>query len=119
MRRHRTPDYVRLMNSRAWRRLRRTYLSQHPLCEDCLLVDRTTPAREVHHIRPIESEAGRPEMMKTLALDPANLRALCATCHQEAHRLLASSSKAVAKERAKDALDSFVSYYLSDPSPIK
>ena len=58
-------------------------------------------------------------MMKTLALDPANLRALCATCHQEAHRLLASSSKAVAKERAKDALDSFVSYYLADLSPIK
>ena len=58
-------------------------------------------------------------MMKALALDPANLRALCATCHQEAHRLLASSSKSVAKERAKDALDSFVSYYLVDPPPIK
>lgn len=119
MRRHRTRDYVRLMNSRAWRRLRLTYLSQHPLCEDCLLVDRTTPAREVHHIRPIESAAGRPEEMKALALDPRNLRALCTSCHQEAHRLLASSSKAVARERAKEALDSFVSHYLADPPPIK
>lgn len=112
MRRHRTPEYSRLVNSHRWRRLRRAYLAQHPLCEDCLLDDRTTIATEVHHVQPIESAAGHPDEMSRLCFDADNLRALCHRCHVEEHRDLASSSRAVAKERAKEALDSFAQRYL-------
>ena len=112
MRRHRTPEYSRLVNSHRWRRLRRAYLSLHPLCEDCLLDDRTTIATEVHHVLPIESATGRPDEMKRLCFDATNLRALCHHCHVEEHRTLASSSRAVAKKRAKEALDSFAKHYL-------
>lgn len=110
--RHRTPDYQRLIRSRRWRRLRAAYLTEHPLCEDCMMKDKTTPAKEVHHIRPIESQAGRPDEMAALCFDPLNLRALCHACHMEAHRVLASSSKEVAKERAKESLDAFAARFL-------
>lgn len=111
---HRTPDYLRLIRSHRWRRLRRAYLTEHPLCEDCLKADRARPATEVHHIRPIESAAGRREQMTSLCFDPMNLRALCHPCHVEAHRALASASKEVAKERAKEALDAFTERFLKE-----
>lgn len=113
MKRHRTREYSRLMNSHRWRRLRRAYLALHPLCEDCLLDDRTTIATEVHHIRPIESSAGRPMDMQALAFDPCNLRALCRPCHIEAHRILHSSSLELSKERARAELSAFEATYLA------
>ena len=119
MRRHRTEEYAHLMNSRAWRRLRMSYRLPHPLCEDCLLKDCTTPAKEVHHIYPIERAAGRPNDMKRLCLDPANLRALCHACHVKAHQRLASSSKQEAKARAREALDAFTERYLAVPDDVK
>jgi 5-methylcytosine-specific restriction endonuclease McrA len=63
----------------AWRRLRAEYLSQHPLCElrdhpsvegSCLEL-----ATQVDHRQPIAAGGAR--------LDPANLRALCESCHSK------------------------------------
>lgn len=102
------------MNSRRWRRLRQAYLSAHPLCEDCEQAGRTTPANEVHHIRPIERCAGRPIDMQELAFNPCNLRALCKACHIEAHRVLHSNSLSSSKERARAELSAFAGAYLSD-----
>lgn len=112
MKRHRTREYSQLMNSHRWRRLRRAYLALHPLCEDCLLDDRTTIATEVHHVQPIESAPGHPDEMARLCFDADNLRALCHRCHVEEHRIIASGSRERAKERAKDALGSFAKRYL-------
>ena len=56
-----------------WRRLRRRYIAAHPLCEDCEAAGRLTPAREVHHRKPVVQGGG--------FLDEANLRALCKPCH--------------------------------------
>ena len=114
MNRHRTKEYARLIGSRAWRRLRASYLREHPLCEDCLKEDCTTPATEVHHIRPIESATGRPEDMQNLCFDPMNLRALCHFCHVKEHQRLASSSKEISRARAMEALDAFIAQYLKE-----
>lgn len=114
MKRHRTKEYARLMNSRRWRRLRASYLSAHPVCEDCEAQGRTTIATEVHHIRPIEERAGRPDDMRVLAFDPCNLRALCRPCHIEAHRVLHSNSLDSSKERARAELTAFASAYLPE-----
>ena len=102
------------MNSRRWRRLRAAYLSAHPVCEDCEEKGYTTIATEVHHIRPIEERAGRPDDMQELAFSPCNLRALCRPCHIEAHRVLHSHSLSSSKERARAELTAFASAYLSE-----
>lgn len=57
-----------------WWNLRRAYLKQHPLCQDC----NVHIAEEVHHVIP---RSKRPD----LTLDSSNLRALCAKCHASVH----------------------------------
>ena len=111
--RHRTKDYARIMNSRAWRRLRREYLALHPVCEDCEASGITTVATEVHHVIPVESAAGRPDDMQALALDASNLRALCHACHVEAHRVLRSNDVQTVKDRSASEVEAFADAYLS------
>lgn len=94
--------------------MRASYLSAHPVCEDCEQAGRTTIATEVHHIRPIEERAGRPLDMQALAFDHCNLRALCKACHIEAHRVLHSNGLSSSKERARAELTAFASAYLSE-----
>lgn len=57
---------------RAWKRIRDAYMAAHPLCEECDLAGRITPATEVHHVIPL-SNGG------THSRD--NLMALCKICH--------------------------------------
>ena len=52
----------------------RQYLGEHPLCHDCLSVDRVEPANEVHHIKKVKEH---PE----LRLVRGNLMCLCKSCH--------------------------------------
>lgn len=58
-----------------WVKVRKTYLMQHPMCEQCEKEGRITPAREVHHIKAINDGGAR--------LDPDNLMAVCRPCHQK------------------------------------
>lgn len=58
-----------------WRKVRKTYLLQHPLCEECEKHGRVTPAKEVHHIKAISEGGDR--------LNPDNLMAVCRACHQK------------------------------------
>lgn len=93
-------DYVRLIHSRRWLRLRRAVLEAHPVCQDCLAAGRLSPATEVHHVRPVEdapTRAGKEERM----YDPSNLRALCRPCHRAAHVRMGQGGKAGAQRRAK------------------
>jgi len=55
-----------------WRKIRATYIAKHPLCEQCKLAGRLTPAQEVHHKKPL-ADGG------THAID--NLMSLCTSCH--------------------------------------
>ena len=57
---------------RAWKRIRDSYIAEHPLCEQCQRDGKLTPAEEVHHIQPL-AQGG------THARD--NLMALCPSCH--------------------------------------
>jgi 5-methylcytosine-specific restriction protein A len=59
---------------RLWRKFRLQFLASNPLCADCLKSDVIAPATEPHHKQKL---ADRPD----LRLDPANVMALCKTCH--------------------------------------
>jgi 5-methylcytosine-specific restriction protein A len=77
--------YLALIHSTRWLALRRSYITMHPLCEECRRQGITRPATEVHHVRPIEGGGTEAEMTRR-AFDPTNLRALCTECHHAAHR---------------------------------
>ena len=55
-----------------WRRIRRAYVTEHPVCEMCLLEHRATPVEEVHHIYPLDHGGTN---------DFINLMSLCKSCH--------------------------------------
>jgi 5-methylcytosine-specific restriction endonuclease McrA len=57
-----------------WRRLRKVFLLQHPLCYECQRRGLLIPATQVHHV---DERRLRPE----LALEWNKLHALCAPCH--------------------------------------
>lgn len=56
----------------AWRKIRKRYIDNHPLCEECLKNGRLTKANEVHHIIPLRRGGTN---------DESNLMALCKSCH--------------------------------------
>lgn len=69
-------------NNSNWRKLRDTYLRQNPLCEDCLLEGKVTPATDVHHK---ESPFKGATINYHKLLDYDNLQALCKECHGNHH----------------------------------
>ena len=76
---------VKYYNSRGWKSLRNSYIKMHPLCERCLLNDRSVPATDVHHIKPFLSGKTDTERWQLL-LDYSNLMSLCEHCHHEVHK---------------------------------
>jgi 5-methylcytosine-specific restriction protein A len=56
----------------AWRRVRASYLSAHPLCERCETDGRLIPATEVHHKFPLDRGGTH---------NSQNLMSLCKPCH--------------------------------------
>ena len=74
----------RFYKSKAWQRTRETYCkSRACLCEECLKRGEIVPGEIVHHIKPItEDNINNPDI--TLSWD--NLRLLCRSCHEQAHR---------------------------------
>ncbi|RQD77354.1 MAG: HNH endonuclease [Candidatus Syntrophonatronum acetioxidans] len=62
-----------------WHKIRKRYIARNPYCEDCRAKGIIREAKEVHHVRSIR-EAPH------LRYSPENLRALCLSCHAEAHR---------------------------------
>lgn len=71
----------KIYNSKQWKQLRNSYITEHPLCEQCLLEDNITPAEDVHHIKPFLSGITYNEIL-SLAYDYNNLMSLCKQCHQ-------------------------------------
>lgn len=64
---------------RSWKRIRDRYISEHPLCEDCLSRGIYRSAEEVHHKLPL-ADGGTHEKN--------NLVSLCRSCHMKAHGVL-------------------------------
>ena len=75
---------AKFYSSKAWRLLRSSYYATHPLCERCLLNNKTTPTTEIHHIKPFLSGRDENEQWQLL-LDERNLQAVCSECHDEIH----------------------------------
>ncbi|MBE6926886.1 MAG: HNH endonuclease [Ruminococcaceae bacterium] len=61
---------------RVWKRIRDSYVQQHPVCELCQRDGNFVPTEEIHHKVPL-AEGG------THARD--NLIALCKSCHAKLH----------------------------------
>lgn len=73
--REQRPEYSRkLYRSSRWRRLRRRFLQENPLCVECKKVGRLTAATVVDHIIPHKGD-------EKLFWDEDNLQALCKSCH--------------------------------------
>ena len=69
----RSPD-VNKIYGRRWRKIRELYIQAHPLCENCLKENKLVPAKEVHHIIPVNRGGSH-------SFD--NLMALCHSCHEK------------------------------------
>lgn len=65
-----------------WRKLRDTYMKEHPICEECLKTGKITPATDVHHKK---SPFRNGEVNYGLLLDDKNLMSLCKECHGLIH----------------------------------
>lgn len=73
----RSPEAIRwrkLYKSTAWRKGRRIFLAQHPLCERCLAAGRTVAATVVNH-----RVAHKGDEARFFAW--ANWEAICPPCH--------------------------------------
>ena len=81
---HESKDNDKYYKSKYWKRLRESFLLQHPLCELCILEGRTTPTEEIHHRIEFLSGVTDEDRWKLL-LDPDNLQALCEYHHHEIH----------------------------------
>lgn len=69
-------------NYTPWRKLRDTYIKEHPLCAECLKHGKVTPAEDIHHIRTPFQQG---EINYNLLMDENNLMALCKECHGNIH----------------------------------
>lgn len=98
------PNYVRLIQSTRWRKLRNQYLQEHPICERC----HQYLATEVHHIVPLTKFKSDPVKMEQMAFDEDNLQSVCHDCHVKAHIELQkykyniSNSQKYHKEQVQD-----------------
>ena len=76
-------DYATtLYSSKAWHKLRKSYLSVHPLCERCLKRGDIVPAKIIHH-REYVTPLNINDVYVTLNWD--NLESLCQDCHNIEH----------------------------------
>ena len=74
-------NYVKLIQSTRWRKVRSQYLKDHPTCECC----HKYLATEVHHIVPLTKFKSDPAKMEQMAFDEENLMAVCSSCHVDLH----------------------------------
>lgn len=91
-----------------WRKLRDTFMKEHPICERCLAKGKITPATDVHHIK---SAFRNGEVNYSLLLDDKNLMSLCKECHGDIH---ASQQGHVSPEDVLKQLDDLFNNNISD-----
>jgi 5-methylcytosine-specific restriction enzyme A len=76
-------EYQKVYNCRRWKELRARKFADNPICEECVKLGRTTPTKEIHHIKPFEIDNDL-----SLAYDYDNLISLCVEHHKQAHEKL-------------------------------
>ena len=69
-------------NTTVWRKLRMSYMKEHPVCEECIKNGKVTAADSIHHKKsPFKGN----EVNWNLFLDPDNLESICRECHAKVH----------------------------------
>lgn len=96
--------YQKLLNSKRWQQLRRWKLEQNPLCELCEREGKVVSAVDVHHITPVETARYVTEM-EQLCFEPANLQALCISCHAKVHKEARSHTRSQHEQRERERLE--------------
>lgn len=109
----RDKDYMKLINTARWLKLRRDILSQNPICQRCQADGRVTAATEVHHIRPVEEAVTLSEKRQRM-YDPTNLRALCHDCHVKTHTELGRCGKEATKRRNAEQVAQVIEKFFGD-----
>lgn len=109
----RDKDYMKLINTARWLKLRRDILSQNPICQRCQADNRVTAATEVHHIRPVEEAVTLSEKRQRM-YDPTNLRALCHDCHVKTHTELGRCGKEATKRRNAEQVAQVIKKFFGD-----
>ena len=104
-------NYIKLINTAHWKRLRLKKLHAQPLCECCKGKDKITPATEVHHITPVESVTTI-EQMEILMFDYNNLMSLCSNCHHAIHAGMFTHTKENVKKANERRTRKFIDNYL-------
>jgi 5-methylcytosine-specific restriction protein A len=66
--------YASLYGSQEWKRLRRWWMGEHPLCVACASAGLATLAEDLDHIQPHRGS-------REVFFDKGNLQGLCASCH--------------------------------------
>lgn len=107
----RNPIYIKLINSKDWKALRKRKLTDQPVCEACEEEGKSTLAEEVHHRIPVESVSGETQMRR-LMFGYNNLMSVCHKCHSNIHREMFSHSKEAVKANNLRSTERFVDKYL-------
>lgn len=68
--------YGYLYNTSRWRKLRKQFLHEHPLCVECKGEGIISPSEVVDHVKPHEGD-------ERLFWDESNWQALCKCCHDK------------------------------------
>lgn len=105
-------NYIKLINTARWKRLRLHKLQSQPLCECCLSANKNTLATEVHHIVPVESVCSI-EQMELLMFDNNNLMSVCHECHARIHQEMFSHTKENVKKANEKRTQRFVDKFLN------
>ena len=71
--------YARFYASNQWKKLRRSKLSDQPLCEECLRNGKVTSATIVHHKTEVKENWSK-------RLDYDTLESICQSCHNKEHK---------------------------------
>lgn len=106
-------DYIKLIHTPRWLRLRREILTAHPLCELCKADGYITPAIEVHHRTPVEYGINYREKYR-LMYDPKNLCALCHSCHVKVHIEMGRSGKVATRRRVDAQVAATIAKFFND-----
>lgn len=106
-------DYIKLIHTSRWLRLRRDILTAHPLCERCQAEGYVEAATEVHHRTPVEYGVTYAEKSR-LMFDPQNLCALCHKCHVKTHTEMGRSGKEATRRRNAEQVEAIIVKFFND-----
>lgn len=95
-------------NNKVWRKMRDTYMKEHPICEECLKQGKVTAAEDVHHKK---SPFRNGVINYGLLFDYDNLMSLCKECHGKIH---AEQQGHISPEEVIKQLDALFDNNISD-----